>query len=562
MTKVDEIAHDYLRRNSDLDPTSASARGFLGHDAELTDYSPQGAGARGELARSTLRQVEALTPETDADRLAAAVMRDRLQVEVDVYDSGDWKRELSVFGPMVTASRVFDLMARDQDHDWELIALRMDKVSRCMAGIQETLELGAGQNLVADRHQAVISASRARRWAGSDTEVGFFRGLAAQYQGQSEQLRSRLRGAAEIADRAYLNFSDFLEESYIERTPEQDGCGPELYQLHCRLYNGIEIDTLQTYQWGWEELGRIQKEMAQTAERILPGASMVQVTRILDEDPARAIEGEANFRAWNQAFLDETMAALNHLHFDIPEPVQRVEAMLAPPGGSPAMYYTPPAEDFSRPGRTWYPTLGRTHFPLWTEVATAYHEGVPGHHLQLGHVVWLGGRVNPFQGILGLISGHAEGWALYAERLMGELGYLENPDYYLGMLANQAFRAARVVVDIGLHLHLQIPDDQDFHPGAIWTRELATEFMVLASGRSPEFCSGEVDRYLGIPAQAISYKLGERVWLEVREEARRSWGPSFNLKDFHRQALDLGSVSLQQLREEMLAPRPSAVPAD
>ncbi|MGC1183904.1 MAG: DUF885 family protein, partial [Candidatus Dormiibacterota bacterium] len=243
MSKVDEIAHDYLRRNSDLDPTSATARGFLGHDTELTDYSPNGAGARGELARSTLRQVEELTPETDADRLAAAVMRDRLQVEVDVYDSGDWKRELSVFGPMVSASRVFDLMARDQEHDWELIAERMDKVSDCMAGIQETLELGAGQDLVADRHQAIISASRARRWAGSDSEAGFFRGLAAQYQGQSEQLRSRLQGAAEIADRAYLDFSDFLEESYIERTPDQDGCGPELYQLHCRLYNGIEIDT-------------------------------------------------------------------------------------------------------------------------------------------------------------------------------------------------------------------------------------------------------------------------------------------------------------------------------
>ena len=562
MSKVDEIAHDYLKRNSDLDPTSASSRGFLGHDSELTDYSPEGTGARGELARSTLRQVEELTPETDAERLAAAVMRDRLQVEVDVYDSGDWKREMSVFGPMVAASRVFDLMPQDQEHDWELIAERMDKVQGCMAGIQETLELGASQDLVAARHQAEISASRARRWAGTDSEPGFYRGLAAQYQGPSQPLRSRLQGAAEVADRSYLDFSDFLAESYLERTTDQDGCGPELYQLNCRLYNGIEIDTVQTYHWGWEELERIQAEMVETAERILPGGSPAEVTRLLDEDPARAIEGEGNFRAWNQAFLDETMAALNGPHFDIPEPVQRVEAMLAPPGGSPAMYYTPPAEDFSRPGRTWYPTLGRTHFPLWTEVATAYHEGVPGHHLQLGHVVWLGDRVNPFQGVLGLISGHAEGWALYAELLMGELGYLENPDYYLGMLANQAFRAARVVVDIGLHLHLRIPDDQDFHPGAEWSRELATEFMVLSSGRAREFCSGEVDRYLGVPAQAISYKLGERVWLEVREEARRSWGPRFNLKDFHRQALDLGSVGLQQLREEMLEPRSATVAAD
>jgi uncharacterized protein (DUF885 family) len=203
--------------------------------------------------------------------------------------------------------------------------------------------------------------------------------------------------------------------------------------------------------------------------------------------------------------------------------------------------------------------LGRTQFPLWTEIATAYHEGVPGHHLQLAHVCWMGDRVNPFQGLLGVISGHAEGWALYAERLMGELGYLENPDYYLGMLANQSFRAARVVVDIGLHLELPLPPGQPFHPGETWSRELAVDFMVQSSGRSVEFCTGEVDRYLGVPAQAIAYKVGERVWLEVREEARRSWGPSFNLKDFHRQALDLGCVGLHQLREEMREPRPASV---
>jgi uncharacterized protein (DUF885 family) len=299
--------------------------------------------------------------------------------------------------------------------------------------------------------------------------------------------------------------------------------------------------------------------MVRTAHRILPGGSVAEVTELLDTDPRRAIEGDANFRAWNQAFLDQTIAELNGVHFDIPTPVLTVEAMLAPSGGSPAMYYTPPAEDFSRPGRTWYPTLGRTQFPLWTEIATAYHEGVPGHHLQLAHVCWMGDRVNPFQGLLGVISGHAEGWALYAERLMGELGYLENPDYYLGMLANQSFRAARVVVDIGLHLELPLPPGQPFHPGETWSRELAVDFMVQSSGRSVEFCTGEVDRYLGVPAQAIAYKVGERVWLEVREEARRSWGPSFNLKDFHRQALDLGCVGLHQLREEMREPRPASV---
>jgi uncharacterized protein (DUF885 family) len=471
-------------------------------------------------------------------------------------------RGLSDFGPMTIASRVFDLMPRVEDHDFEVVADRMERVPSCLSGIQETLELGVSRNVVSARHQVEISAARARVWAGTESNPGFFRGLAAGFSGASQQLRSRLGRASEAADHAYLRFADYLEGSYLAQARDQDGCGSELYQLNCRVYNGIEIDAAQTYQWGWEELGRIEDEMARTAKRILPEGSVADVTRLLDTDPDRAIEGEANFRDWNQSFLDQTMAALNGVHFDIPEPVQRVEAMLAPPGGSPAMYYTPPAEDFSRPGRTWYPSLGRTHFPLWTEISTAYHEGVPGHHLQLGQVCWLGDRLNPFQGLLGVISGHAEGWALYAERLMGELGYLENPDYYLGMLANQAFRAARVVVDIGLHLQLALPPDQLFHPGEIWSRALAVEFMVKTSGRSVEFGTGEVDRYLGVPAQAISYKLGERVWLEVREEARRSWGPRFSLKEFHRQALDLGSVGLQQLREEMRQPRPATAPAD
>src|SRR2546423_2288460 len=137
------------------------------------------------------------------------------------------------------------------------------------------------------------------------------------------------------------------------------------------------------------------------------------------------------------------MAALDGPHFDIPEPVRTVEAMIAPPGGAAAMYYTPPSEDFRRPGRTWYPTLGRTRFPLWMEVSTAYHEGVPGHHLQLAHVRWLGDRLNPFPRLMGW-TGQTEGWALYAERLMDDLGLMDKPDYRLGMLANHAFRAARV----------------------------------------------------------------------------------------------------------------------
>jgi uncharacterized protein (DUF885 family) len=263
------------------------------------------------------------------------------------------------------------------------------------------------------------------------------------------------------------------------------------------------------------------------------------------------VEGEDALRGWLQELIDRTIDEMHGTHFDIPEPLRRCEAMIAPPGGAAAMYYTGPSEDFSRPGRTWYPTLGRTEFPLWGEVSICYHEAVPGHHLQVGTMRYRRDRLNRFQRTMGWNAGHGEGWALYAERLMGELGYFEDPAFELGMLRAQAMRAVRVVVDIGLHLELPIPGDEQFRPGEIWTPDVALDFVINRSRFPADFMTSEVDRYLGWPGQAISYKVGERVWLRARDDARRRHGAAFDLQDFHTRALDVGSMGLDQLEEEL-----------
>jgi uncharacterized protein (DUF885 family) len=288
--------------------------------------------------------------------------------------------------------------------------------------------------------------------------------------------------------------------------------------------------------------------MRHVGERILPGAALGEVIEHLDRDTARAIDGVDEFQQWNQELIDTTIAELNGTHFDIPEPLHRCEAMIAPPGGAAAMYYTGPSEDFSRPGRTWYPTMGTTHFPLWREVTTCYHEAVPGHHLQVGQVRYLADSLSRYQRAFGFVSGHGEGWALYAERLMGELGYLEDPGWEMGMLAAQAMRAVRVIVDIGMHLELPSPE----HDGATWTAELALPFAIeRARFQGADFMRSEIDRYLGWPGQAISYKVGEKVWLDARADARQRHGSSFDLKAFHSYALDLGSMGLGPLRDEL-----------
>ena len=134
---------------------------------------------------------------------------------------------------------------------------------------------------------------------------------------------------------------------------------------------------------------------------------------------------------------------------------------------------------------------------------------------------------------------------------MGELGYLENPDYYLGMLRAQALRSVRVIIDIGMHLELTIPQGEDFHPGEVWTPELGLVFIQQRSHFPQDFVASEVDRYLGMPGQAISYKVGEREWLAARDEAKRRRGANFDLKEFHTRALNIGPMGLAQMRQEL-----------
>jgi uncharacterized protein (DUF885 family) len=200
----------------------------------------------------------------------------------------------------------------------------------------------------------------------------------------------------------------------------------------------------------------------------------------------------------------------------------------------------------------WWSVLAdKEEFPTWRETSTVYHEGVPGHHLQVATAVYEAERLNKFQRLACFVSGHGEGWALYAERLMRELGYLSDDGNLFGMLNEQLFRAARVVVDLGMHLELEIPAGTGFHEGQPWTPDLGLEFMLTRTVTDEALVRDEVDRYLGWPGQAPSYKLGERLWRAAREEARQRAGASFDLKAFHTDALRMGPMGLDTLRDQL-----------
>lgn len=563
---IDAISDDYVERAAALDPAAATMRGIIGHDHALTDYSPDAEAERAELARATLRQLDTLDADADAadgtdvsrsdrDRIAADVLRERLELGLDLYDAGEWLDELRVLGSSLQSVRqCFDLMPRDTHDEWRTIAERVALVPQSLSSLEATLAEGIRRGVTSARRQVEACITQADTWGGLGESRGYFTSLAAAFDASDVDdaaLARHLTEHGERADQAYAALGRYLTDDYLPHARETDGVGADRYRVWARVFNGADLDLDETYAWGWEELHRLERDMGQVAERIPPGQPVAAVIEHLESDPARAIEGEDEFRGWLQDLIDTTIDEMDGVHFDIPAPIRRCEAMIAPPGGAAAMYYTGPSEDFSRPGRTWYPTLGRTRFPTWGEVSICYHEAVPGHHLQIGHVRYLGDRLTRFQRTMAGSSGHAEGWALYAERLMGELGYLEDPAYELGMLRAQVMRAVRVVVDIGMHLGLPIDTRDAFHPGETWTPELGLEFVLGRSCFPEDFMRSEVDRYLGLPGQAISYKVGERVWLAARDAVRLREGSAFDLKEFHRRALDLGPMGLDQLATEL-----------
>ena len=548
---VDAVADAYVEDYCALDPVSATYLGVLGHEDRLTDYSPDGFAAREQLTRSTLARARQATPSDEAEQVAKDAFLERLALDVELYDAKVPQSQVSVVSSGLYEIRsVLDLMDTSDDAGWENIDARLAAFPATLDGYRATLLEAADAGQVAARRQLAETAEQVRSWTGQVGTSGDFFRTFVEGSGREGALRHQLEQHAREASDAVAAFGRFLGDELGPRGREEEACGEELYSLGSRYFLGTTVDLHETYAWGWQELARIEDEMARVADKIVPGGSVDDAVAALDADPARTITGKEAFAAWMQELADRTVSEMADVHFDIPEPVRRIECRIAPTSDG-GIYYTGPSEDFSRPGRMWWAVPDtQTEFSTWREVTTVFHEGVPGHHLQVAQTAYRHDALNRWQRLMCWVSGHGEGWALYAERLMDDLGYLADPGDKLGMLDAQGFRAARVIIDIGMHLRLEIPRDNPlgFHPGETWGRELGTQFLREHTRMEEELIKFEINRYLGWPGQAPSYKVGERIWLQARDDARARLGDRFDLKAFHRAALDLGSIGLDPLQ--------------
>ncbi|MGH1488623.1 MAG: DUF885 domain-containing protein [Acidimicrobiales bacterium] len=555
--EVSDVAVDRLAAN---DPTMATYQGIAGYENRWPDLSPEGLDATNQLYVDLKTQAEACPTPDDRHLLAQQVLIEYCDGMIASYEADAQHYELNNIASAHQGLRfVYGSQASASGDDWEAIIERVATVGQPLEGFRQTMEEGRLAGHTVSRRQVETVIEQGAMASGESSSFNQLRSRLSDAAAEAaeaglagfdaEVLAAKLDSAIVLAKQAYSSFNDYLSGTYLADAQTSDAAGEERYLLAARKFLGTDLDARATYRWGWDEVERLWGEMQAACSAIDPDVPVAAVIEDLQTNPKYAAATIEEFVEQMQARQTQALSQLEGVHFDVPDQIRTIDVQVEPAGGAAAAHYVSPSEDFSRAGSVWYPIAGQSHFPLFQEITIAYHEGFPGHHLQVGVQMAMGDELSRFHRSVAWYPGSGEGWALYAEHLMGELGYLERPEYVVGLLSSQLTRACRVAIDIGSHLELKIPDDVSFHPGESWSFDLAYELLTERALAAPAMAHSEVTRYFGWPGQAISYKVGEQAILDLRAE--RSAKGHFDPKAFHSDVLSVGSIGLDLMRDRL-----------
>ena len=537
-SEIFALSDEYVEKGAAFSPIGCTSLGIPGREGELDDFSLSHSNKEAAYSRDVLHRAKALAPIDEIDRIAQAVLIERIESRLQLHESREaYVAYGQIVNPVAHIRQVFSLMPHETPEQIGHYVSRMNAIEGSLKSWRDCLEEVHAEGHRTARRQVLAVAGQLKAHANGG------------YSSRAKSIdpsNTALADAAMKAEAACADMAKWMEEVHAPRSAEADGVGEKRYAPWARYFTGAELDLHATYEWGKADLQAINDRMWRAAAKIAPHCkTLAEVAKFCEESEHLRIDGADNLLTELKRFTEEAISKVDGIYFDIDERVRFCDARLAPEGSAAAPYYMAPSEDLSRPGTTWYPTLGHDRFNFWHIASTWYHEAVPGHHLQCATAIIEKDRLTRFQRTGAWISGYGEGWALYAERFMDELGAFEDPALELGYLSGQALRAARIVVDIGMHLGLN-----DFE-GKPWNAESAYNFMVERAMIDPEFAQSEIERYLSWPGQAISYKVGERIWMQIREETKQRLGDKFDIKAFHNYALKIGPMGLDSLRAEM-----------
>ena len=557
-----DLADEYAMLLCAHDPEAAARTGLPG-GAILPDYSPAGLAERLSAERSLRHRVAAVDRSTGSDELLRRHLLERLETSIQFISAGEEGGNLGFLSspfqqiarqlhrppeaPDRAGSEEADLAEAEAKWEdaWNLHRTRLEALPAALEGLAASLAASAEAGAIAPLSQVDVVAGQARDLASRRT-----RGLPEDLPAT---LHVQLQEADIAARRAALDFASHLRTTLSPRAPQAEGVGRRRHALWMRRVLGTRVDPEETYAWATEELARVIAEQDAIAVDILgPGANAHSLNRHLRADPTQALRPQ-DYTIWAQEVADEAWDVVVGRVLDPPDGLGRPRVRLGESGAGVVRYEEPRGTGGERRPGVVLRSLAdgeRLVWP-WMERTTVLHESVPGHHVHVGaHATST--RLTAWQRYLGSVAGCDEGWGLYAESLADELGLMPTPEDRFGRLAARRWRLARVLVDLGVHSRLPVPDDVAALPSASreWNRATVTAVLrhhtVISEGR----LRFEVSRHLGWPAQPLTYAVGERVWQAGRRSAQeqaRAEGGRLDLRAFHNRGIDLGSVGLDLL---------------
>ncbi len=543
---LNDLFHEYWEDQLKTNPEMASELGDKRYNDQISDYSVEAYNQ--ELAREQnfllrLAVIDS-TGFTDQEKLSQDLLERRLEENQEAAEFREWEMPLNQMdGIYDTYPQLVEELSFTTVKDYDDWIARLHAMPLAFSQVIENMSIGMDDHRTPPRYLLEKALEQIKTMAHQKPEDSPL-ALPLKHFPASVPAAEQQRIRTEMLDAigkevlpAYLRLERFMEASYVPAGRTQPGIdslpdGAAYYRFLIRRITGSKLTPDQIHQIGLDEVTKDEAEMLAIAQK-LGFKDLASFRASLKTNPKLHPTSAQALLAAYQGYLTPMEAKLPQLFGQLPKakfevvPVPDYMAKTAPPA-----YYEGPAPDGSRPGRLRINTYNATERNLYQVEDIAYHEGIPGHHLQISIAQELTG-LPEFRKYYGNVA-YAEGWGLYAERLGKDAGFYTDPYSDYGRLEGDIWRAIRLVVDTGVH-------------SQHWTRDQMVDYFHQHSNIDEPSIQSEVDRYIAWPGQALAYKIGQLEILELRARAEKALGPKFDIRAFHDEILDSGSMPMDVL---------------
>jgi len=548
--ELNQIFKDYWEDNLKHDPEFASTLGDKRYNDQISDYSVKAYNAGLEREQTLMMRLGAVDVAglTDQEKISRELLLREFAEDQEAADFKEWEMPVNQMGgihttyPQLVASLSFTTV-KDYD-DW---IARLHLLPAAFDQVTQNMSLGMEDHRVPpkfllEKALAQVKAMAAQKPEESPLALPLKRFPTDIKPAEQERIKTEMLDAIqkEVLP-AYMRFARFMEVGYVPAGREAPGIdalpdGAKYYAFRIKRTTTTDLTADQIHQIGLDEVKKDEAEMLAIAKKLgfadlaTFRASLKTNPRLKATSAAALLDAYRGYLTPMQARLPQLFGRLPKAKFEVVPVPDFLEKTSAP------AYYEQGAPDGSRPGRLFIDTYNATDRNLYSVEDIAYHEGIPGHHLQISIAQELDDipTFRKFQHY----TAYQEGWGLYSERLGKDVGLYQDPYSDYGRLEGDIWRAIRLVVDTGVH-------------SKHWTRDQMVEFFHDHSNIDDVNIQSEVDRYIAWPSQALAYKVGQLKILELRDRAKTALGAKFDLKEFHDQVVDAGALPLDVLSDRI-----------